>query len=332
MTIRNTTMWMAALLLSASALPVRAQAPGGQAPLSPAVLPGSGLAQHDFFYAGEAKEERMFIVRKGEIAWSYTHPGKGEISDAVLLPNGNILFAHQFAITEVTPGKKVAWNYDAPPNTEIHSVQPLGANSVMFLQNGNPAKAIAVNKTTGRTEHEFMLPVRDSKSIHGQFRRARFTSTGTLLVAHMDQGKIVEYDLDGKVLWSMESPGVWSASPLKNGNILIAGSSRKYVREVDRKGATVWEFTAADAPGYQFSNIQTATRLANGNTLINDWFNEWSGKVDPANAPIQAIEVTPGKKIVWALRSWTPPADLGPSTTIQILDEPGMADKAGRRQ
>jgi hypothetical protein len=40
-----------------------------------------------------------------------------------------------------------------------------------------------------------------------------------------------------------------------------------------------------------------------------------------ANAPVQAIEVTPGKKVVWALRSWTPPADLGPATTIQILDE-----------
>jgi len=32
--------------------------------------------------------------------------------------------------------------------------------------------------------------------------------------------------------------------------------------------------------------------------------------------------VTPDKKIVWALRSWEPPADLGPSTTIQVLDEP----------
>ena len=26
---------------------------------APAVLPGKGLAQHDFFYAGESKEERM---------------------------------------------------------------------------------------------------------------------------------------------------------------------------------------------------------------------------------------------------------------------------------
>lgn len=55
--------------------------------------------------------------------------------------------------------------------------------------------------------------------------------------------------------------------------------------------------------------------------LINNWFNEWSGKVDSANAPVQAIEVIPSKKIVWALRAWTAPADLGPSTTIQLLDE-----------
>ena len=27
---------------------------------APAVLPGKGLAQHDFFYSGEAKDERLF--------------------------------------------------------------------------------------------------------------------------------------------------------------------------------------------------------------------------------------------------------------------------------
>jgi outer membrane protein assembly factor BamB len=290
--------------------------------LSPAVLPGAGLAQHDFFYAGEAKDENMLIIRKGEIVWSYTHPGKGEISDAVLLPNGDILFAHQFAVTEVTADKKVVWNYDAPPNTEIHTVQPFGANSVIFVQNGEPAKAVVMNKKTGAIEHEFTLPVRNPESIHGQFRRARLTASGTLLVAHMDLEKVAEYDMNGKELWSVKAPGVWAASPLRNGDILIAGNANKYVREVNRKGETVWEFTSADAPNYAIANMQTATRLANGNTLINQWFNQWSGQVDPANAPVQAIEVTPNKKIVWALRSWSAPKDLGPSTTIQILDEP----------
>jgi len=41
--------------------------------------------------------------------------------------------------------------------------------------------------------------------------------------------------------------------------------------------------------------------------------------------------VTPGKQIVWALRSWKPPADLGPSTTIQILDEPAATTVASPR-
>lgn len=290
-------------------------------PNAPAILPGKGLAEHDFFYAGEAKAERLFIVRKGEITWSYTHPGTGEISDAILLPNGHVLFAHQFGITEITGDKKAVWNLDAPTNTEIHTAQPFGASSVWFVQNGDPAKFIIINKATGKTEREFVLPVKNPKSVHGQFRRARLTDAGTILVAHMDLGKAVEYDLDGKELWSAEVPGIWSAIPLKNGNILVV-STRKFVRELNRRGQIVWEWTPADAPEYKISSLQLAVRLPNGNTIINDWFNQWSGRVDTNNPPVQAIEVTPDKRVVWALRSWTPPNDLGPATTIQILDEP----------
>jgi outer membrane protein assembly factor BamB len=284
-----------------------------------APLPGKGLAQHDFFYAGEAKQERMFIVRKGEVVWSYTHPGRGEISDAVLLPNGNILFAHQYGITEVTAGKEVLWNLDAPTNTEIHTAQPFGTNSVWYIQNGDPAKFILRDKTTGKTEREFALPVKNPKSIHGQFRHARLTAAGTVLVAHMDLGKAVEYDLEGKELWAKEVPGIWSATPLKNGNVL-AVSNRGFIHEINRQGDTVWEWKSADVAEFKISSLQLATRLPNGNTIINNWFNQWSGTVDPANPPVQAIEVTPDKKVVWALRSWAPPAGLGPATTIQILE------------
>ena len=57
--------------------------PAAAAPAFPRVLPGKGLAEHDFFYAGEAKTEDMYIVRKGKVAWEFHDPaGKGEISDA----------------------------------------------------------------------------------------------------------------------------------------------------------------------------------------------------------------------------------------------------------
>jgi len=307
-----------ALLLAGSA---HAQPPlpaSAQPPPAPAVLPGQGLAQYDFFYAGEGKAERMLIVRGGKIVWDYTHPANGEISDATLLPNGHILFAHQHGVTEITADKQVVWNYDAPANTEIHTAQPFGTNSVWFIQNGDPAQFIVINKTSGLVEKEFVLPVASPKNTHGQFRHARLTDAGTLLVAHMDLGKVVEYDLTGRALWSLPVPGVWSATPLKNGNILVV-SNQKFVRELNRQGEVVWEWTPRDTPDYQMANLQLATRLPNGDTLINNWFNQWNDRVDPANAPVQAIEVTADKKVAWVLRAWTPPADLGPATTIQIL-------------
>jgi len=161
---------------------------------APAVLPGKGLAQHDFLYTGEGRQERLFIVRSGQVVWAFTNSGRGEISEAVLEPDGHILFAHQFGITEITLDKQVVWNFDAPPGTEIHTAKPIGTNSVMFIENANPAKLIVINKATGAIEHQFEMPVKFPDSVHRQFRRAQVTAAGTVLVSHLDLGKIVEYD------------------------------------------------------------------------------------------------------------------------------------------
>jgi outer membrane protein assembly factor BamB len=290
------------------------------AAMAPAVLPGNGLAQHDFFYAGEQKQQQMFIVRKGKVAWSYlVADSKGEISDAVRLSNGNILFAHQFGVTLITPEKKVLWNYDAPAGTETHTAQPIGTKHVVFIQNGDPAILRVVNIATNQTVREFPLSTGNPKSVHGHFRHARLTAAGTILVAHMDNKKVAEYDSHGKEVWSYAIESPWSASRLLNGNTLIT-TNKKLVVEVDPKGQTVWELKQDDIPGYQIAGFQIATRLPNGNTLVNNWVNQWSSTVDPANTPVQALEFTPGKKLVWALRSWTDPANLGPATTLQLLD------------
>ena len=294
-------------------------------PSAPASLPGNGLAQHDFFYAGEAKAQSMYIVRKGEIVWKYEDTtSKGEISDAMLLSNGNVLFAHQFGVTLISPEKKVIWNYDAPPKTETHTAQMIGKDHVLFIQNGDPAKLIVVNLATGKTVKDLVLPTGNPKSTHGHFRHARLTDAGTLLVAHMDMKKVCEYDESGKQISSLDIAGPWSAGRLKNDNTLLCAG--KSVREINPKGETVWELTAADLPDYKVAQFQIATRLSNGNTLINNWVNQWNSKIDPATAPVQAWEVTPDKKVVWALRSWIDPTNLGPASTIQLLDVPGVPE------
>ncbi|HEX9200524.1 MAG TPA: hypothetical protein VF865_13250 [Acidobacteriaceae bacterium] len=291
---------------------------------APAELPGKGLAQHDFVYSGESHDRRMFIVRGGKIAWSYDDPtGKGEISDMVMLSNGNILLAHQFGLMEISPEKKVVWNYVPPAGHEVHTAVPIGMDRVLYIENADPNALLrVVNIRTGAIEKELPLEVKKPVSVHPQFRHARLTANGTLLVAHLDLNKVVEYDANGKELWSFPGEhGVWSANPLANGNVLITDGLG--VREVTRRGDTVWSWSKADAPDYKFANLQNAWRLKNGNTVINNWVNEWTKNGDNSPGSAQAIEVTPSKQIVWALREWGADGgvNLGPATSIQLLDQ-----------
>jgi hypothetical protein len=291
-----------------------------------APLPGNGMAQHPFLYCGEWQnrsitEQVMHIVRDGKIVWSYTNPLKGELGDCTMLSNGNIVFSRQFGASEITRDKKIVWNYDGPPGTEIHTTYPMGKDRVMIMQNGNPAKLLVINKVTGKVEREQVLQVRDPKGTHGQFRHSRFTKAGTFLVAHLDLGKVVEYDKNFKEIWSVPTPSAWAAVRLKNGNTLISGNQNGYVREVNPKGETVWEINKDDLPGIPLYVVQEVSRLANGNTLINNWV----GSVAKENWPtvVQLIEVTPAKKVVWALRDWSV---LGPASSTQLLDQPGVPE------
>ena len=299
-------------------------------PLSPAVLPGNGLAQHPFLYAGEwdtrKANQSMFLVRDGRIVWSASiplHPKPGvnqEFDDATLLPNGNIIFSRMSGAGEISPDKRLVWDYPAPPGTEIHSIQALGGDRVLIMRNGNPAQAMIISTSTGVTEKVIPIPT-PVTGTHGQFRHIRMTRAGTLLVPHLGEGKVVEYDLDGKVLWSVPAKSPWSAIRLDNGNTLIAGDWSGYVREVNPRGEAVWEFTQADVPDMRLFNLQTANRLANGNTVITNWC---AGDKNTGEWPntVQVLEVTPGKEVVWALRAWTDPGDLGPASSIELLDEP----------
>src|SRR5690348_2156763 len=141
-------------------------------PQAPEVLPGKGLAEHDFLYAGEnGNEQNIYIIRKGKLEWSYHHTAtRGEVSDAMLLSNGNVMFAHQFGVTEVSPDKKVVWNFDAPQGTEIHTASAIGKDHVLLIENGVPARLKVINKSSGATVKEFELPTRgtNQNQIHSQ--------------------------------------------------------------------------------------------------------------------------------------------------------------------
>jgi outer membrane protein assembly factor BamB len=290
-------------------------------------LPGAGLAQHPFLYCGEGKaagasSPALYVVRDGRVAWTYPIGEKEELGDCTMLSNGNIVFSRRLGASEVTPDKRIVWNYDAPPGTEIHVAYPVDKDHVLIVQNGNPAQLKVIDMLTGKDDMEMDLDSAHPDAPHGQFRRARMTSRGTFLVAHMDLGKVVEYSEDGRKIWSVDAPGAWSAVRLKNGNTLIGGNRYGYVREVDAQGKTVWEIKKDDLPGIELYTVQEVSRLENGNTLINNW-NGSAPEAEKLNVP-QLIEVTPDKKVVWALRDYQA---LGPATATQLLDEKGAPER-----
>lgn len=127
------------------------------------------LGKHDFFYAGESHDRKLFVVKGGKVVWSFEEPeGKGEMSDTVMISNGNILFAHQFAVEETTPEKKVIWRYDVPASHKVHTAIPIGLDRVLFIQNGNPALLRAVNIRSNAIEREMTLSAGKPESTHGR--------------------------------------------------------------------------------------------------------------------------------------------------------------------
>ena len=290
----------------------------------PAGLPGNGIAQHPMVLVGEG-HNTIFVVDKGKLIWTWSTGPGWEYDDVWMLSNGNILFTRMQYVAEVTPEKKVVWRYDAPAGTEIHTAQPIGTNKVMFVLNGLPPRLMVVNTETNAVEVDHVLPapsLTDPRSVHGQFRRARYTAQGTYLVSFLTMNQVVEYDKDFREIWRYDVKSPWAAVRLKNGNTLITNESGIATLEVNPQKQTVWELKPSDLPeAWRYINTQTATRLANGNTIICSRGGDGKGP--------QLVEVTPDKKVVWVLWDW---AHFGPATAVQILDDPGIPEVAGQSQ
>jgi len=332
--------------------------PGTLAPPLGAGNPAStGLDRHDALYCGEWQKttkpgDTIYLVKGGKVVWSYslTTSGGNEFGDCTMMSNGHVLFdlkgtGAQEIIPDLTTGKGGAfpWKYNEDTGTEVHSVQPIGLDKVLVMQNGTPAKLMLINKKTAAVctskdpcvEREWHPD--SAGATHGMFRHVRMLGNGNLLVPYTGGGTglVVEYQPEAtgsnwKPVWQYASAGSpWAAVRLPNGNTLISGNGGGWVREVDHAmpPKVVWELNKTDFPAPMFL-AQMAQRLSNGNTIIANWcgpaaVNTWADQV-------QYFEVTPDKKFVWQLKEWGNP-NLGPGSCMQPLDEPGTPENPGEQ-
>jgi len=266
--------------------------------------------------ADDSTRRIAIVAPDGRVEWE--HP-VGPIHDAWVLPSGNILFqTHWTRIVEMTPDKKVVWEYDAAvrngnrgKRVEVHAFQRLDDGLTLIAESG-PARLLEVD-AEGTIRREVRLRV-NHPNPHSDTRLVRKLANDRYLVAHESDGAVREYDAEGRVVWEFEVPlfgkekkgghgpeafgnSVYSAVRLPNGNTLVGTGNGHSVLEVTPAKEIVWKLDQHDLPGITLAWVTRVDRLPNGNTLVG---NCHAGPDQP-----QFVEVTPDKKVVWTFRDHT---------------------------
>ena len=269
------------------------------------------------------------VNAEGEVEWEV--PCKHNAHDIALLDNGNVLVhTGHTSIAEMSPEKKVVWQYVAKPKPgytgriEIHAFQRLEGGLTMVAESGN-RRIVEVDRE-GKIVKEVPLTI-DHPDPHRDTRMARKLASGNYLVCHEADGVVREYDGGGKVVWSYAldlagrpaSPGhgpeghgtaAFGALRLASGNTLIACGNGNRVIEVTPAGKIIWSVEQKELPGITLAWVTTLQVLPGGNVIIG---NCHAGEANP-----QLIEVTRDKKVVWTFRDFT---TFGNNLAVaQVLD------------
>ncbi|MEI6676000.1 MAG: hypothetical protein WCO57_12575 [Verrucomicrobiota bacterium] len=279
-------------------------------PSSPAAVvstPVAGSLEGKLLAAGDNRI--MILNADGSIAWehrtSLTH-------DVWMLPNGNLLYADGASVTEITPERKVVFQFK--------SAQPHGGGTFACqrLANGN---TVVGENSTGKVlevdplgEIVFELQAKDCKpGDHQNLRMVRKLDNGHYLVCHSGKHVVREYQPDGRVVWEQATPNLAFAAIRKaNGNTLV--STLGSIIEYQPDGSIAWEFKNSDISGLTITNMTGMQLLPNGHLVIGCYSAYHGGK------GCGLLEIAPDKQAVWSFAS---PTTAGTMMAVQKLTAAG---------
>jgi hypothetical protein len=192
-------------------------------PIDAQVLPGGRFLVAEL--NGNQVTERDMT---GKVLWE--HKVNTPIACA-RLPNGQTFIGTNHSLHVVTPDHNEVMTYKPADNFFIHSVQRLRNGHMVCVSMEGAVREI---DAAGKEVRTVPLPLRGSWSgIEG-------VPGGNYLVVHNADGKVLEVDHAGKVVWEYQTPGACYASRLPNGNTLVI-SNASGITEVTRDKRVVWE-------------------------------------------------------------------------------------------
>ena len=260
-----------------------------------------------------AGDHRIVVLSPaGEIVWQYptklTH-------DAWMLTNGNVLFADGETVTEVTPEKKVVFQYRAPDQEGggTYSCQRL-ANGDTLIGENSTGRVLEVKRDGHVVFTLQTTPYQQGQ--HHNLRMARKLPSGNYLVCHSGARLVKEYTPGGEVVWQVQVPGAVAFAAVRTLRGATLVSSLDQVTEYDTAGKSVWQFSTSDAPGQSLRNLTGIHALPDGALLVGCYRAYDQGR------GCGLVEISRDKKILW---SYSNPQGDGTMMPVELLTPDGQA-------
>ncbi len=183
-------------------------------------------------YNSSRVTERDF---KGKIHWEYKCYSP---INAQRLRNGNTFVASRNRIVEVDRNQKEVFAI-ARNQYDIMAAQKLRNGQIVMLTNGG--MCVRMDRAGKELKSFSVGPV-------NYYGCLEALPNGRVLVAQYNAHKVVEYDQDGKEVWSASVQWPTTASRLPNGHTMVASQDTQTVVELDRGGKKVWEHKTSGRP------------------------------------------------------------------------------------
>ena len=176
---------------------------------------------------------------RGEVVWQKAGIAGPQVAQR--LPNGNTFIATAYKLLE----------FDKNDNTVLDiSISDDGQQKIMKAMKLDNGEIVCMQvdgrivryDSRGTLLHSFPIPI-GTRLFGG---RIQMLLGGRVLVPHHGEGKVVEYDGQGKIVWEVPFDSPIAATRLPNGNTLIT-SMNPWVGavEVDRAGTHLWSYQHA---------------------------------------------------------------------------------------
>jgi hypothetical protein len=207
----------------------RWQIGGLQSPLDAQVLPGDRVVIAEY-NSGRVTERN----RKGDILWEkrVTNP-----TAAQRLANGHTFIVTQAQLLVVDPTGKEVFTF-GPPGISFTTARKFPDGRIGYVAGNRYVELDA----RGKERKSFAVGnVQTTSSLD-------VLSNGHIVVGHYGDGKVSEFDGDGKTVWQASVPSPISVVRLPNGNTLVTSQHPQQVVELDRGGKVVWQYQATGHP------------------------------------------------------------------------------------